>query len=461
MADRPLTSLLLPALAMFALGVGAGAWYFGGAHDESDSADVDSAQSEGHDQRDQGTDDAGAPANRKGHRALPGRWRPAPEAPEEHTGDADLLNNLGYAGGYEPSPEEDGVVFFADALAQPGLNLCHDGGGPSARLMSMDGEVLHEWRYELKELLTPEEIREIGETFNAVPDKFGYYRRVHPFPNGDLLAIFSDAAVIKLDRDSNLLWAWRGNPHHDLYVDEETGRIHVLTRKVHIVKRYSPVNLSAEDFVTVLSADGEFIEEYSILRAFEKSDYNAQTQLLMKGGNLQHANTIEVLDGRFADRSPAFERGNVLISLRRTDTIAIISGRTKQVVWAMSGAWRAQHQPTFLDNGNLLLLDNRGHFGRSKVIEFDPLTREIVWAYRHSEATPFWTETCGSNERLENGNTLITESDTGRAFEVAPDGRIVWEYLTPTRAGPNDEFIATLLEVIRLPEDYYGDAVFD
>lgn len=111
------------------------------------------------------------------------------------------------------------MIFYADALAQPGLNLCNDGGGPSATLMSMDGTVLHEWHYELNELLTPDEIREIGETFNAVPDKFGYYRRVHPFPNGDLLAIFSDAAVIKLDRDSNLVWAWRGNPHHDLFVD--------------------------------------------------------------------------------------------------------------------------------------------------------------------------------------------------------------------------------------------------
>ena len=34
-------------------------------------------------------------------------------------------------------------------------------------------------------------------------------------------------------------------------------------------------------------------------------------------------------------------------------------------------------------------------------------------------------------QRLANGNTLITESVNGRAFEVTADGRIVWEFLAP------------------------------
>jgi hypothetical protein len=30
---------------------------------------------------------------------------------------------------------------------------------------------------------------------------------------------------------------------------------------------------------------------------------------------------------------------------------------------------------------------------------------------------------------LANGNTLITESTRGRAFEITPEGEMVWEYL--------------------------------
>ena len=77
------------------------------------------------------------------------------------------------------------------------------------------------------------------------------------------------------------------------------------------------------------------------------------------------------------------------------------------------------------------------------------------------EEDPFFTATCGTAERLPNGNTLITESDNGRAFEVTPDKEIVWEFYNPHRAGPDDEYIATLFEVIRLPSDFPTDWVGD
>jgi hypothetical protein len=32
---------------------------------------------------------------------------------------------------------------------------------------------------------------------------------------------------------------------------------------------------------------------------------------------------------------------------------------------------------------------------------------------------------------LPNGNTLITESDRGRVFEITPSGEIVWEFFIP------------------------------
>jgi hypothetical protein len=32
---------------------------------------------------------------------------------------------------------------------------------------------------------------------------------------------------------------------------------------------------------------------------------------------------------------------------------------------------------------------------------------------------------------LPNGNTLITESDTGHVFEVTPAGERVWEFAVP------------------------------
>lgn len=448
MANSNLKPLIL-GVVLF--GLGAGSTYFAlhnAAHLSSESDEHAT---------DNDADDDDSP-DRPAFKELPGRWRPAAERGEGGEGEEQLnsLNDLGYAGGYEPSPDQSGVVFHATDLAAAGLNLAHDGAGPRATLMDMDGAVLHEWKYELRQLFDADEIREMAEMVGSVPDKFGYFRRVHAFPNGDLLAIFSDAALIKLDRNSNLLWAWRGAPHHDLWVDPDSGRIWTLTRKISTIPRYSKDRLSAEDFITVLSPGGELIEEFSILEAFERSDYSAQSQVIPRGGDLQHTNTIEVLDGRLADRSPAFAAGNVLISCCKTDTIAVVDPKSRKVVWSLSGAWHRQHQPTVLDNGRMLILDNRGFGGNSKVLEFDPFSQEVFWAYRHSDKTPFSTLTCGSNQRLANGNTLITETDSGRAFEVNREGKIVWEYLTPNRAGAEDQLIATLFEVIRLPADYFG-----
>lgn len=88
------------------------------------------------------------------------------------------------------------------------------------------------------------------------------------------------------------------------------------------------------------------------------------------------------------------------------------------------------------------------------MLEFDPTSLSETWAYRGNAATPFYSRTCGSNQRLANGNTLITESDNGRAFEVTPEGKIVWEFASPHRAGDDGRFVATLFEVIRLDRDF-------
>lgn len=71
--------------------------------------------------------------------------------------------------------------------------------------------------------------------------------------------------------------------------------------------------------------------------------------------------------------------------------------------------------------------------------------------YRGSQSNDFFSEKVGRNQRLPNGNTLITETQFGRAFEVTREGTTVWEYVNPARAGEKGELIATILEMRRLP----------
>ena len=43
-----------------------------------------------------------------------------------------------------------------------------------------------------------------------------------------------------------------------------------------------------------------------------------------RSGDIFHTNTLEVLDGRFAGRDPAFRKGNLLISVLKLDTLAVL-----------------------------------------------------------------------------------------------------------------------------------------
>ena len=56
----------------------------------------------------------------------------------------------------------------------------------------------------------------------------------------------------------------------------------------------------------------------------------------------------------------------------------------------------------------------------------------------------------GAAERLPNGNTLVTDSFAGRAFEVARDGAVVWRFDNPARVGERREKVAVVPEMQRL-----------
>ncbi len=359
---------------------------------------------------------------------------------------AEQILSSGYLDGSIPPPESTDVVLYDENAAYPGFNIYSSGHGTEVVLMDMEGKVLHTWRKTFEEVWpeTP-----LGK---RVQDS-SFVRRFHAFPNGDILVLFRNCGLVKLDCHSQILWVYDGKVHHDLEVTK-TGQIYVLLSEQSAVSEASPDRITRWDFVVTLDSEGREINRLSLLDAFEASPYRVLLQYMPKQGDLFHTNTVELLDGRWANRSGAFAAGNLLISVWTLDAIAVVDPRAKVVTWAQSGMWRKQHQPTVLDNGNLLILDNLGYKGYSQVIEYDPFSQEIAWTYAGDPPESFLTYTCGSCQRLPNGNTLITESDNGRAIEVTPDKTIVWEFLNPHRAGEGDMFIATLFDMIRLEPDF-------
>lgn len=353
---------------------------------------------------------------------------------------------LPYLQGYRPAEDRPLVVEHDPAAVSPGFNLILSGHAAEAMLLDRKGRTLHRWRYPLRRLWP-------DLASDPRMAKLEYWRRVWLFPNGDLLAVYEGLGIVKLDARSNVLWSRRGGFHHDLQVLED-GRIWVLDR--------SGREEVLEDFVTVLDPDGRVVRRISLLRALERSRFAVLLRRLgekkQRAGDILHTNTLEVLDGRSrpgTGRDPAFRKGNVLLSLLKLDALTILDPEREEIVWAQTGSWRRQHQPTLLDDGSLLLFDNRGPGGsRSRVIEIDPRTNRVRWQFGGVPGVDLFSKTLGSCQRLPNGNTLITESEAGRALEVTRAGRVVWELHNPNRTGERGELVAVLFEVIRLSETF-------
>jgi outer membrane protein assembly factor BamB len=364
---------------------------------------------------------------------------------------------------YAKSDRKSGIFRYNEEKAYNGLTLFTSGHAQKAFLMSMDGQIRHEWHLPFYEVWSnPPHIA------SPLPDAFIYWRNAYLYPNGDLLTIYianGDTpwgyGLVKVDKDSKIIWKYAERVHHDFWVSSD-GKIYTLIHEI-ITDKIPGVKLSPpliEDSIVVLSPEGQELKRLSISKAFFNSDFSTvlrKDPVANRQGDLWHANTVEVLEEAIAEKFPFLKKGQVLVSLKMIDTIAVIDLDQEQVVWAIRGPWHWQHDPDFLPNGNILIFDNLGYHGKggaSRIIEFNPTTMEILWQYTGSEKDIFFTAAKGAQQRLPNGNTLITSSAQGRLFEVTRENEVVWEFISSFRSKKNNEQVANVHWGKRFPSDF-------
>lgn len=341
--------------------------------------------------------------------------------------------------------DQTGIGRHEPARTFPGVTLFSSGHSQQIDLIDMNGALVHRWHRPLSELWPDG----LGHHRHRPPDSVVTVRRAKLLPNGDVLALYVclgetpwGCGLVKLDQHSQVLWRYPGTTHHSLALGDD-GQIVTLENEVISTARPGlPDHLVApfiEDYVTVLSADGEPQSRISISEAFRNSPYAETLQRLRPDltGDLWHANAAKPLTRRLAERFQPWRPGQILLSLRNVDCLALLDPDARSILWATFGPWRQQHDPDFLDDGHLLLFDNLGpqrDGPRSRVLEIDPRTTGIIWQYAGAADDPLHSRRVGSQQRLPNGNTLITESQRGRILEVTRSGKVVWEYLSPFRA---------------------------
>lgn len=352
---------------------------------------------------------------------------------------------------YPERSSDRGVTVYQPGMAQEGVTLYTSSGDAAAYLVGMRGRVLHTWRRPYST------VWEEGVGIpKPKPDTHVWFRNAVVYPNGDLLVVYEAVGdtpygygLVRLDRNSELLWSYFGRAHHDVAVGP-AGRIYALTQEIVDEPLEGYDNVSSprlDDFLVILSPDGEELKKISLLDAVARSQfrYLLHTVSSYAVEDVLHTNSVDVIDEETAGNFAFGRPGQVLLSMRSLNTILVLDVETETIVWALRGSWIGQHDADILPNGNILMFDNWGNFERpngiSRVIEVDPRTTEIVWQYAGTAKRPLSSEIRSAQQRLANDNTLISESDGGRIVEVSPDGEIVWEYLNPARGGEHGNLI--------------------
>jgi hypothetical protein len=316
----------------------------------------------------------------------------------------------------EADPEKLGVTIWDTERAWSGLNL-YTNDVNEAYLMDMSGRRLHTW---------------------TLPEEFTHCEHFELLPGGGIVVVCVGQGLVRLDRRSKVLWELDKRIHHDVAVVED-GSFWVPIRGRG--RKYQGRRVGFDGLIRV-SADGEILDRWrswdhlSELQAQHGAshlDWTATGEAPKKTYDYYHLNSVEVLpETPLGSRDERFRAGNLLVCLRNVHLIAVLDQDTFAVTWSWGpGELSFPHMPTMLADGHVLVYDNGVDSERSRVLEIDPATDEILWSFVGDPPESFFSKRRGSNQRLPNGNTLIAESEKGRVFEVDRDGEVVWEFWNP------------------------------
>jgi hypothetical protein len=285
-------------------------------------------------------------------------------------------------------------------------------------LMDMQGRVVHSWPG----------VRAVG--------------RARLDRNGRLMVIGVDDMIKEYDWEGELSWAYalpreEDLPHHD-FIRLANGNTLVLAQET----------ATRSDYLQEVDGDGRVVWEWwprdHLERHFPGRD--------RRYPDPTHVNSVfELTSNRWYDAGDQrFRPGNVLVSARNLNAIFIVERSTGEIVWRHEDGLDFQHEAQMVPRGvvgdGLIVVFNNGYhnvnaYRRSEILAIHPIDGSLVWSY---SAPTFFTTVAGVQQVLPNGNLLVTSSEGGRAFEITPGKKKVWEWIPP--------FLP--MRVVRYPPDH-------
>ena len=380
----------------------------------------------------------------------------------------------------EPSIYPTGTTRYDPAKAYNSYVL-FSGGDNKAHLIDLNGNEVHSWKdaAAFSSYIDPALVGgQKGHVFVTLETINGTGTDLTP---GRVNTRISKS-VGELDWDGKVVWSFGdkapdglAQQHHD-WARLPNGNSLILANKLHPVPGFKLPKL-LDDVIYEVNPAGEVVWSWQASEHLTEFGFSPTSLKLVKNADtvdFLHLNNLKVVGPNkwFDAGDKRFAPDNLLIDSRNANFIAIIDRHSGKVVWTLGPDYPKQGLETTSQNrklprpvdqisgqhdahiipqglpgaGNLLVFDNHGEggypaaplfpiTGGSRILEIDPVKKEIVWQYVGEDSGgPGWSfqsAHISSARRLPNGNTLIDEGERGRFFQITPQGEIVWEYINP------------------------------
>ncbi len=306
-------------------------------------------------------------------------------------------------------------------------------------VIDMEGRTLHEWKI---------------DWFKIWPDAAHLPERLVPrsppgthihgavvMDDGGLVFNFEHLGLVRLSREGKVVWRLPYQTHHSVHRHDD-GNLWVCGQKEHsepsprFPNRVPPF---PEYTVLEVTPDGKIATEWSVAELLRGSGHHGLLYLgsldnesVQIAGDALHLNDVEPFPEALAEGF--FRHGDVLVSLRNINTVFAFNRRTGKIGFLCTGWFVRQHDPDFIDGNTFSVFDNNAiaptdNGQQSRIVIVSAAERTCRTFFEGSAKVPFYTNIMGKHQWLPNGNCLITESRAGRAFELSPQGEVVWEYV--------------------------------
>ena len=339
----------------------------------------------------------------------------------------------------------------------PGLNLVTKvttDDNLSAEIIDSQGKVVHQWNIDWFKMWP--DAKHLSEKYIPKEKPGALIHGAVVMENGDLVFNFEDMGLVRIDLQGKVIWRLPYRTHHSVHLHDD-GNLWVSGHK-----NRSETPWRFNNTIVEVSPDGKILREWTIANILRRNGY---TGLLHQGMNVSkeirdrtdilHLNDVEPFSLKL--KEGFFTQGDVIVSLRNINTVFVFSTKTGKIKYISMGQFVRQHDPDFIDGDTFSVYDNnhntdiRQKLLHSKItIVSAPQNTQEVYYEGTPPDKPFYTKRMGKHQWMPNGNLLITESESGRGFEVDKQGNMVWQYFNYI----DDGIVGNVTEVTRLPIEY-------